>query len=132
MTLCRVRKAKRNGLKNNWLSVFDQKGSYRCGVSNCGTCASMCHPKKEVTSTDGRDYKIQQFMNCGTTHVVYGLLCPCGLLYVGGTTHPLKKRIGEHKSSISHQKEKYSVPCNFLDVHNSSIKGLRIFGDGSH
>lgn len=124
---------------DRWTSLFDQKGNYKCGIRNCGACPFMAHRKKEVTGTDGRNHKIGQFINCGTPYVIYGLICPCGLLYVGRTTRPLRTRFSEHKcsiinSNIHHRSIKnkknhnYSVPRHFREHHNGNPTGLKVFG----
>lgn len=122
----------------NWASIFDQKGNYKCGTKNCGACAFMAHRKKEIMGSDGQYHKIKQFINCGTSYVVYGLICPCGLLYVGRTIRPLRTRFSEHKCSIInsntyHQSKNkkchsYSVPRHFRECHNSNPTGIKVFG----
>lgn len=115
-------------MNNQWSSIFDQKGSYKCGLPNCGTYAHMSHRKKEVTGINNRTHRTKLFNNCGTSYMIYGLMCPCGLLYVGWTSCALRVRIREYKSSIICKKEKYSVPWHFLQVHNERVEGLRVFG----
>lgn len=53
----------------------------------------MWHRKKIVEGKDGRIHQLKQFINCGTEYVVYGIICPCGRLYVGRTSHPMRVRI---------------------------------------
>ena len=79
--------------------------------------------------------------------MVYGIICPCGLLYVGCTIRPLRVRFGEHKCSIINNKQdvmvkdaeknkiksknkyNYSVPRHFKDHHhNRSPAGMKVFG----
>lgn len=36
--------------------------------------------------------------------------------------------MSEHKSNINTLKDNYSVPLHFVDVHNGSTSGLRVFG----
>lgn len=99
----------------------------------------MSHHKKEVMGSDGHDHRIGQFINCGTSYLVYGIICPCGLLDVGRTTLSLRVRLVRlHKCSIingnvydHHMKNKrhnYSVPRHFKDCHNGNPTGLQVFG----
>lgn len=134
----RVRKEKKNdklSLANPWLTIFEQTGNYKCGVKNCGSCIFMLHRKREFVGLDGRIFKIKQFINCGTNYVVYALICPCGLLYVGRTIRPLRVRFGEHKNNIlcigdpnRTQRNNYSVPRHFREHHNADPSGLKLFG----
>lgn len=55
-----------------WSGVFNQKSSYRCGVSNCGACHYMWHRKRSVTG-NCQTYTIQQLINGETQFVVYCL-----------------------------------------------------------
>lgn len=105
----RVKKSKNRGLNNLWTIIFDQKGSYRCGSANCGNCAHLCHRKKDVIGVNGRCHEIKQFISCGTPYVIYGLICSCGLMYVGRTSRQIRTRMNEHRSSISIEKDKCSI-----------------------
>lgn len=106
---------------------------------NCGACAFTSHRKKEVMGSNGHGHRIGQFINCGTSYLVYGIICPCGLLYVGRTTGPLRVGFSEHKCSIininvydHHMKNRkrynYSVPRHFKECHNGNPTGLQVFG----
>ena len=58
---------------------------------------------------------------------MYLLRCPCDKVYIGKTTHPLKQRISEHKSSIRRKDVKYPVACHFNN-HSHPISSLRFQG----
>ncbi|OCT95215.1 hypothetical protein XELAEV_18012901mg, partial [Xenopus laevis] len=49
----------------------------------------------------------------------YALKCPCGLMYVGQTTRPLKDRVGEHKSDIMRKVKQSPVAQHFIEVGHS-------------
>lgn len=64
------------------------------------------------TSSDGtKNFRINSFINCSTTRVVYVLTCPCGTIYVGKTKRQLKVRVGEHIQTIL--KKTMNVPYLF-------------------
>lgn len=88
----------------------------------------MWHRKKTVVGRDGRVHKLKQFMNCGTQYIVYGIVCPCGRLYVGRTQRPMRVRIGEHKCGIINLRDKYPVPRHFVEAHQGKPAGMRVFG----
>lgn len=122
-----------------WTTLFDQKRNFKCGVRNCGACAFMSQRKKEVIGSDGHTHKISQFINCGTSYLVYGLVCPRGLLYVGRTIRPLRTRFSEHKCNIINSNSydqsmknkkghNYSVPRHFKECHDGNPTGLKVFG----
>lgn len=76
---------------------------YRCG--HCTHCSNSSDTKVFYHPRSGKEYKINYFINCSTTHFVYMLKCPCGLVYIGQMKYTLKLRIAEHKSSYTHQKD---------------------------
>lgn len=99
----------------------------------------MSQRKKEVIGSDGHTHKISQFINCGTSYLVYGLVCPRGLLYVGRTIRPLRTRFSEHKCNIINSNSydqsmknkkghNYSVPRHFKECHDGNPTGLKVFG----
>lgn len=69
------------------------------------------------------NFKIQQFINCNTTYVVYCITCTCSdLLYIGCTKRKLKTRIAEDISLIYNN----SVPqsLELLDISSNAIMPL--------
>ncbi len=48
----------------------------------------------------GNTYKITEFINYLSTHIVYMLKCPCGFIYGGQTKRNLEVRISEHKAAV--------------------------------
>lgn len=46
-----------------------------------------------TSTTNGRKFDIKEFILCNSTHVVYALQCPCGLMYLGQTK---KKWLNEY------------------------------------
>lgn len=99
----------------------------------------MSHGKKEVLGSDGHIHRISQFINCGTSYLVYGVVCLCGLLYVGRTIRPLRTRFNEHKCNINNSNSydqsiknkkchNYSVPRHFKECHDGNPTGLKVFG----
>lgn len=98
------------------------RGTFPCGTS------SIC---PLIKTGDGfqnpRDHKIylsNDFINCRTRDVVYALICPCKIIYVGQTTQELRKRVQQHLSFINLAKRDMecgkvltSVAKHFLQVH---------------
>lgn len=73
------------------------------GHSPCGSC-SFC-----ATTLSGvewqhpqtfRSYQRHWDTSCQSTHVVYKLLCPCALIYIGRTIRPVRIRLSEHASRL--------------------------------
>ncbi|OCT55870.1 hypothetical protein XELAEV_18002621mg, partial [Xenopus laevis] len=52
------------------------------------------HPHRD------QKYQIRGYNMCDTNFVVYMLVCPCGLVYVGETTQKVKDRFSQHRSTI--------------------------------
>jgi hypothetical protein len=98
-------------------------GSYKrrgsAESNNMMKCEYFCHPHT------GKQFQINDIITCFTTnvikgkiHVIYMIKCPCGLCYVGKTSHSLKQRISEHKSSIRRNDRDYPVAVHFNDLNH--------------
>lgn len=100
-------------------------GNYRCG-----SCAQCSYTRKSKTFNHphtGKTIRISGIITCNTTHVIYMILCPCGLAYVGKTTRALRTRISEHRSTIRTGDERSPVAAHFKRAgHN--VSALRYVG----
>ena len=80
-----------------------QRGMKKCG-KNCTACPYI----REVKSLrmNGKDWKINQNLNCNTYNCVYMIECKkdnCKLKYVGETKRILKFRLADHRGYINNQ-----------------------------
>lgn len=57
--------------------------------------------------------------------MIYSLLCPCALLYIGRTSQPMRTRTGEHRSSITTEKENYAVIVCYDVITNDLDSGKK-------
>lgn len=101
-------------------------GMFQCKKIRCKTCSFVQHGKKSFVSK-GKTYLLDQFYNCSSEFVVYGLKCPCGLIYVGRTICPLRQRFGQHRRLIEGGKDLHSVPRHFAEHHKKSTVGLEVW-----
>lgn len=101
-------------------------GMYQCHKKLCLTCKHVNHSQKEC-KIKGKTYQLSSFFNCSTEFVVYCLICPCGLHYVGRTIRTLRKRFGEHRRLIEAGDDLHSVPLHFLKKLDHSFSGLRVW-----
>ncbi|PIO39511.1 hypothetical protein AB205_0069860 [Aquarana catesbeiana] len=108
------------------LTFFNIKGMYQCRKPLSLTCAHVTHRQKDFHHK-GKLYVIPDFFNCGSDYVVYCLTCPCGLLYVGRTIRPLRKRFGEHHNLVEKGIDKHSVPRHFKEHHGQTSSGLCVW-----
>lgn len=99
---------------------------FQCQKTTCKTCAFVNHGQKQF-NTKGKTYICNEFYNCGSDFVIYALICPCQLLYIGRTIRPLRQRFGEHRRKIEGGRDKHSVPRHFLKCHNKSTLGLKVW-----
>lgn len=69
------------------------------------------------------EFEIKEFISGLSTHVVYALECPCGLMYIGRT-----KRVSEHIYNILIGYKDYSVSLYFRQKHGRGPAGLKFWG----
>ena len=124
----KIKSMKCHNRASNIPVLFNMVGFNKCKQSRCKACAFMQHGKSSFTSVAGHTYNIKQFISCGTQFVVYGLRCPCGLIYVGRTVRAMRTRFGEHRRFIEQKKDKHSVPRHFCKAHGGDTAGLELFG----
>ncbi|OCT74581.1 hypothetical protein XELAEV_18033566mg [Xenopus laevis] len=101
-----------------------KNGTFPC--LNCSKCNSTIKGEYITHPYQGHKIPITQYNTCHSDHVIYGLNCPCGKLYVGQTTRAVKVRIGEHKRSIgsfdpNNKKTHTSVGRHFSNDKHSAI-----------
>lgn len=108
------------------LCLIPLEGMFQCRKTLCLTCKHVNHGQKDF-STKGKKYMITNFYNCSSEFVIYGLTCPCGLLYVGRTIRALRKRFGEHRRFVEKGEDKHSVPRHFKEHHSRSPEGLKVW-----
>ncbi|XP_078525602.1 uncharacterized protein LOC144798546 [Lissotriton helveticus] len=101
------------------------------GFFPCGHCKA-CSGSKRVLSFEisdtGMKVPIKHFITCSSQFVVYCLVCPCGLRYIGSTIKELKLRILEHQRAIEKVDISYPVARHFAEEHSKDRKLLRFFG----
>ena len=111
-------------------SFWDKNGFFSC--RRCKPCKEVKNLKRGLdrfsSPTNRQEFEIKQFITCNTTHVVYALRCPCGLLYIGRTKRQLKIRIGEHINNIRIGFTEHNVSLHFKKEHNQDPSGLEFWG----
>lgn len=78
--------------------------------SNCQKGEVVYHPRK------GTSIKICGYYTCASSFVVNIIKCPCGLLYVGQTSCPVRERMREQKLAIRTGKKEQAVTSHFIAV----------------
>lgn len=101
-------------------------GFYKCG--NCSQCSNSTNAKYFSHPRTGKRYSISSFINCNSTHIVYLLKCPCGLVHVGQTKRQLKLRIAEHKTAIRTKNITYAIARHYVQANHCSPASLRFWG----
>lgn len=81
-----------------------------------------------ASSNGNKQFKINSFINCTTTRVIYMLTCPCGLIYVGKTKRQLRIRVGEHVQSTINKEDDRPLALHFLREYEGDPKGLKCKG----
>lgn len=90
-----------------------RKGCFPC--LKCNNCTHMIRGDTFTHPKTNEKFKINTFLTCSSTHVIYVLQCPCNLLYVGETTMMCRVRINKHKSTIRTKRIDLPVSKLFLD-----------------
>ena len=109
----------------NWLNT-ELCGNHPCG--RCVHCSNTMNTKVFYHPQSGQEYKIRDFINCNTTHVIYMLKCPCGKVYVGQTKRNLKVRIAEHKAAIRNGNMEYAIARHYKERNHGSTASLKFMG----
>ncbi|MEE6517844.1 hypothetical protein FKM82_028355 [Ascaphus truei] len=90
------------------------RGFLRCSFCKC--CKYATPTKRVHTLFPKGKHRINTFINCQTSHVVYVITCGCRYKYVGRTIRSLYIRISEHvrlinKKDLVHPLSKHFVQC---------------------
>lgn len=124
----------RDIITHSYIKEDNAKRSCLSGFFNCAKCkacteAGMTNRKKNIQSIEhnGVSYNIQDFSTCDSINVIYVLICPCNLWYIGRTSRKLKTRVREHCRNIRLGLETHSVPAHYKIHHNRDPAGLRFF-----
>ncbi|OCT85330.1 hypothetical protein XELAEV_18023496mg [Xenopus laevis] len=102
-----------------------QPGNFRC--YNCSVCNSMLQGTSFAHPRTAQRFQIKHRITCQSTHVIYMIVCPCGLYYIGKTIQKLKDRFLKHKSVIKIGKDTTPLVTHCRE-HNHNISSLRLMG----
>lgn len=107
-------------------------GCNRC--DNCVACPNVMQMTKFWDSSKSKKFTIAHTINCNTSFVVYIVMCPCGLIYVGRTSRELKKQVREHVLGIRAAREETDIyklkpiARQFKLKHNCDPHSLQVWG----
>lgn len=88
------------------------KGHYKCGT--CINCSQAAQIKVLNYQFNQHIFTLNRFTNINLADVIYALQCPCNLLYVGMTTHPLKYRLSEYHNKTRNHSMNAPLVSHFL------------------
>lgn len=80
------------------------------------------------STANSKTFKRKDFISCNSTHVVYALQCPYGLMYIGPTKHTLGKWVSEQINNIKIGYKDHSISMHFRCKHNRDPSGLKFWG----
>ncbi|XP_077124264.1 uncharacterized protein LOC143781516 [Ranitomeya variabilis] len=92
-------------------------GTYPC--LHCNQCGNVLKGDHFYHPHSGKRYQIKDYSTCDTSFVVYSIKCPCGLLYIGETSQPIRDRISKHKSTIRCKNTLLPLPHHFINAGHS-------------
>lgn len=109
----------------HWLQF---KGTYRCGGRSCTYCPFIKGGDTVTSTSTGKSYKIQSFINCNTRYIVYVITCTiCSIQYVGRTTRRLRDRLYDHLYDIE-KEHATNIARHWVDIHFKDTSSLTIQG----
>ncbi|CAJ0968452.1 unnamed protein product, partial [Ranitomeya imitator] len=97
-------------------------GTFQC--LHCAQCNNVLKGKKLIYPLSGKGFKVQGFFTCDSSFVVYIIKFPCGMLYMGETSQPIRDRISKHKSTIRCKNLLLPIP-NYFITKGYNISQLR-------
>lgn len=74
---------------------------------------SFLHPQM------GQTFPIKARDTCSSSFVIYVIICPCGLYYIGETTMEVRAQINKHKSTIRLKQIDVPVAAHFVTMGHS-------------
>lgn len=84
-----------------------KKGNFPC--AHCSCCNNLIKRDTFVHPHSGKVLCIKQRFSCSYSFVVYAIICPCGLYYIGEITKEMRIHIKKHKSTIRTQQTELPV-----------------------
>ncbi|CAJ0958430.1 unnamed protein product [Ranitomeya imitator] len=100
----------------------DKNGNFPC--LGCSCCNNMLKGEFFHHPHTGKKIFLKERYTCTSSFVVYMIVCPCGLTYVGETTMEVRARITKHKSTVRTGLTELPVPKHFID-NKHSVNQLR-------
>ncbi|CAJ0931144.1 unnamed protein product [Ranitomeya imitator] len=92
-------------------------GNFPC--LGCACCGNMIKGDFFNHPRTGQRFSIKGRYTCTSSFVIYLIVCPCGLTYVGETTMEIKARISKHKSTIRTKMVDLPIPKHFIESGHS-------------
>ncbi|XP_077109686.1 uncharacterized protein LOC143766127 [Ranitomeya variabilis] len=92
-------------------------GNFPC--LGCACCNNMLKGEFCHHPHTGKKIFLKERYTCSSSFVVYMIVCPCGLTYVGETTMEVRARISKHKSTVTTGLSELPVPKHFIESRHS-------------
>ncbi|OCT55763.1 hypothetical protein XELAEV_18004269mg [Xenopus laevis] len=67
-----------------------------------------------------RSYNIRGHFSCDTSYVIYMLVCPCNLIYIGETIQKIRDRFSQHRSTVNTKNSILPVSKHCLEKGHSA------------
>lgn len=97
-------------------------GNFPC--LHCSCCNNLIKGDTFTHPLSGKKFQIKQRFTCTSSYVIYMIICPCGICYIGETTQEVKCRIIQRKSTIRRGLVDLPVPAHFI-AKSHTVSQLR-------
>lgn len=93
----------------------------------CSVCLLNKNKSRQInqfkSTTTAKSFIIDTFIACTSLYLLYLIICPCDLQYVGCTTRAMNVRINKQADNIRQGFPKHIVSRHYLECHNKDPAG---------
>lgn len=102
-------------------------GCFKCSNAKCKCCTSISDNTHHFSSYHTKEtFLIHFYADCGSSFLIYLIVCKCGLQYVGRTSQTLRTRLNNHRHNITKGFTKHSLSHHASTHHECRMEDFCI------